>query len=168
MRKLLLCLFTFVLIGISAPIAAAAPISYATLPGFGNAFAGSPPDALGVQNEQLSSCPSSPNCVASQNSDEAHAIEPISYSGSQETAKENLLKVLSVVPRTNLITEADNYIRVEFQTKLLGFIDDGEFYFPSDQSVVHVRSASRLGESDLNLNRRRIEQIRLAMADLKS
>jgi len=29
-----------------------------------------------------------------------------------------------------------------------------------------VRSASRLGDSDLGVNRRRIEQIRLAMKDL--
>ena len=59
-----------------------------------------------------------------------------------------------------------NRIPDKNSTNLMGFIDDGEFYFPSDKNLIHVRSASRMGESDLNLNHRRIEQIRLAMADL--
>ncbi|MEM6404459.1 MAG: DUF1499 domain-containing protein, partial [Cyanobacteria bacterium P01_D01_bin.116] len=42
-----------------------------------------------------------------------------------------------------------------------------EFYFPSDENVIHIRSASRVGESDLGVNRTRMEQIRLAMQDLQ-
>ncbi|NEQ68950.1 MAG: DUF1499 domain-containing protein, partial [Symploca sp. SIO2D2] len=38
--------------------------------------------------------------------------------------------------------------------------------FPEDEKVIHLRSASRLGESDLGVNRRRLEQIRLALQDL--
>lgn len=139
-----------------------------TLPGLGNAFAGNPPNNIGLQGGHLSPCPDSPNCVLSQNPDELHAIAPIPYTGDEATAQDLLLKVLSVVPRTTVIEQADHYIRVEFQTNLMGFIDDGEFFFSPSEKLIHVRSASRLGESDLNLNRRRIEQIRLAMADLKA
>lgn len=151
-------------------IAAPIPINLdlGTLPGLGKTFAGHPPENLGLRNGQLGPCPESPNCVLSQHPDEAHAIEPISYTGEPSKAQDTLLKVLSVVPRTTVLESTDSYIRVEFQTQLMGFVDDGEFYFPPDQKIIHVRSASRLGESDLNLNRRRIEQIRLAMADLQA
>jgi uncharacterized protein (DUF1499 family) len=48
----------------------------------------------------------------------------------------------------------------------MGFVDDTEFYFPPDEAIIHVRAAARLGESDLGVNRRRLEQIRLALKDL--
>jgi uncharacterized protein (DUF1499 family) len=144
---------------------AAAP-SPATLPGLQGLFAGRSPDAIGLQNGQLAPCPDSPNCVVSQGADLDHAIAPIRYEGDRETAREALLKVLSVVPNTQVVEQRDDYIRTESTSKLLGFVDDGEFYFPTEDRVIQVRSAARLGESDLGVNRRRLEQIRLALADL--
>ncbi len=139
----------------------------AVLPGLQGVFTGTPPDDLGVRTGTLAPCPPSPNCVTSQAGDDtAHAIDPIAYQGDRQTARATLLKVLGVVPRTEIIAAGDDYIRVAFETRLLGFVDDGEFYLPPEESVIHIRSASRLGESDLGLNRRRLEQIRLALADL--
>lgn len=45
-------------------------------------------------------------------------------------------------------------------TTAMGFVDDVEFYLDEDTKVIHVRSASRLGQSDLGVNRKRIETIR--------
>lgn len=174
MRSLIsLCLSIFLvstslITGLSPAIAAPHDLVISTLPGLGNTFAGHTPDNIGLKNGQLSPCPDTPNCVLSQNSDENHAIEPIPYQGDESQAQALLLKVLSVVPNTRIIEQTDHYIRTEFKTNLMGFIDDGEFYFSPDQKIIHVRSASRLGESDLQLNHRRIEQIRLAMADLQA
>jgi len=42
----------------------------------------------------------------------------------------------------------------------MGFIDDVEFWQDPVAGVIQVRSASRLGQSDLGVNRRRIEEIR--------
>ena len=117
-------------------------------------------------NNRLEPCPSSPNCVVSVNGDEEHIIDPIAYQGDRATAKETLLKVLSVVPRTEVIDSTDNYIHAESTSRIFKFVDDVEFYFPEDENVIHLRSASRVGESDLGVNRRRMEQIRLAMQDL--
>lgn len=122
--------------------------------------------AIGLDNGHLSACPSSPNCVVSQDGDQDHIIEPIAYQGDRTTAKETLLKVLSVVPRTKVIENTDNYIHAESTSRIFKFVDDAEFYFPEDQNIIQVRSAARVGESDLGVNRRRIEQIRLAMEDL--
>jgi uncharacterized protein (DUF1499 family) len=121
---------------------------------------------LGVKNGYLSPCPETPNCVVSQNADATHAIAPIEYHSDLDTARETLLKVLSVVPRTEVVEQTDNYLRVQSKSRIFKFVDDVEFYFPSDENVIHVRSASRVGQSDLGVNRRRIKQIRLAMNDL--
>lgn len=129
-------------------------------------FAASAFGAIGIENNHLAPCPSSPNCVVSQDGDEEHSIEPIAYRGDRTTAKETLLKVLSVVPRTEVIEDTGNYIHTESTSRIFKFVDDAEFYFPEGENVIQVRSASRVGESDLGVNRRRIEQIRLAMEDL--
>jgi uncharacterized protein (DUF1499 family) len=73
------------------------------------------------------------------------------------------MKIVKEMNRSKIITAEDNYIRAEFSSKLFGFVDDVEFYFPdttSTKAIIHVRSASRVGYSDLGVNRKRIEQIR--------
>ena len=122
--------------------------------------------ATGLSDGHLQPCPESPNCVVSQDGDEKHSVEPITYSGDRNEVKSALLKVLSVVPRTEVVEDTGDYIRTESTSRLFKFVDDAEFYFPEDENVIQVRSASRVGESDLGVNRRRIEQIRLALADL--
>ncbi|MDJ0651101.1 MAG: DUF1499 domain-containing protein [Xenococcaceae cyanobacterium MO_188.B19] len=122
--------------------------------------------SLGVKDGYLSPCPETPNCVVSQKTDTIHEISPIEYHTDQATARATLLKVLTVVPRTTVTEQTENYIRAESKSRIFKFVDDLEFYFPDKEKVIHLRSASRVGESDLGVNRRRIEQIRLAVADL--
>ncbi|MFS0516506.1 DUF1499 domain-containing protein [Nostoc sp. UIC 10607] len=122
--------------------------------------------SLGVDNGYLTACPASDNCVVSQNADAKHAIDPITYHLDRNTAREILLKVLGVVPRTEIVEQTPNYIHALSKSRIFKFVDDVEFYFPPNESVIHLRSASRVGESDLGVNRRRVEQIRLALRDL--
>ncbi|MEH1951658.1 MAG: DUF1499 domain-containing protein [Nostoc sp.] len=122
--------------------------------------------SLGVDNGHLSSCPASDNCVVSQNADEKHAIDPIPYHVDRNAARKILLKVIGVVPRTEIVEQTDNYIHALSKSRIFQFVDDVEFYLPPNESVIHLRSASRVGESDLGVNRRRAEQIRLALRDL--
>lgn len=140
----------------------------AALPLVKNIFSGNTPDNLGVSDDHLVSCPDSPNCVVSQNADDTHSISPIAYDTDLDTARETLLKVLKVVPRTKIIEQTNDYIYAQSESRLMGFIDDLEFYFPEDEKVIHLRSSSRLGESDLGVNRRRLEQIRFAFQDLNA
>jgi uncharacterized protein (DUF1499 family) len=51
-------------------------------------------------------------------------------------------------------------IHAEFRSRVFGFVDDVEFFFPAGQRVIHVRSASRTGYSDFGVNRKRIERMR--------
>jgi uncharacterized protein (DUF1499 family) len=118
---------------------------------------------LGLNNDQLVACPESPNCVSSQITDKKHFIQPIYFTGTRQETQARLLQILKTLQRTDIIDIQDNYIRVEFASKIFGFIDDVEFYFPAtktDKTIIYFRSASRLGYSDLGANRKRIEKIR--------
>ncbi len=120
--------------------------------------AGQRPENIGIQNGQLAACPDSPNCVSSFDSRESHSIEPIA--GSLSRIKD----ALSRMERVQIVAEQDNYLYAEFSSRLMGYIDDVEFLADPVANQVHVRSASRLGHSDMGVNRKRIEEIRSAVS----
>lgn len=122
------------------------------------ACAGERPDNLGVRGGRLTVCPNSPNCVSSQAADGAHRIAPLVFAEDPEPAFARLKQALIQRPDSTIIEERPGYLRVEFHTAL--FIDDGEFLLDGEQRMIHVRSASRLGYSDLGKNRSRLEEIR--------
>ena len=63
-----------------------------------------------------------------------------------------------------IVTQTADYLYAEFESPTFGFTDDFEVYFPSDRpNTVEYRSASRIGESDGDINRKRIKAIRLAL-----
>lgn len=123
--------------------------------------AGTMPD-LGINNGELAPCPKTPNCVNSKSINEKQYIQPIRYTGTRQDSRARLLQVLESEKRAKISTAQKNYIRAEFTSVLFGFVDDVEFYFPEEQvgeTVIHIRSASRIGFSDLGANRKRIERI---------
>lgn len=117
-------------------------------------------------NGHLLPCPADVSCVVSFGEESKSYIEPIPYHIELNQAREILLKVLTVVPRTRVIETTDDYIKAEAKGKFFGGIDELEFYFPPNQSVIELRSASCDRNFDLGLNRRRLEQIRLALKEL--
>ncbi len=122
---------------------------------------GKMPADLGVKGNRLAPCPASPNCVSSLDSEDAeHAIAPLTYTGSPADAHQQLLDVIQSMKRTRIIAADERYIHAEFRSALFRFVDDVEFYFDDTQKIIHVRSASRVGHSDLGVNRKRIEAIR--------
>ena len=127
---------------------------------------GARPMTLGVHDGKLAPCPASPNCVSSQSTDKDHAVEPIPFSGTSAETMADLKKVLSGMPRTRIVTETDTYLHAEFTSALFRFVDDVEFWIDTNTSTVQLRSASRVGHSDLGVNRKRIEDLRLAMHTL--
>lgn len=122
------------------------------------ACAGERPTNLGVRDGRLADCPRSPNCVASQMADEGHRIAPLAFRDGPDAAFARLREALQHRSDTKIIEEAPGYLQVEFHTTL--FVDDGEFLLDPEQRIIHVRSASRLGYSDLGKNRSRMEEIR--------
>jgi uncharacterized protein (DUF1499 family) len=80
----------------------------------------------------------------------------------------NLKTVIQNLERAKIITETENYLYAEFTSAFWGFVDDVEFLVDESAKVIHVRSASRLGTSDLGANRKRIETIRAKLKELRN
>jgi len=123
-------------------------------------FAGDRPTTIGIVDDHLQACPESPNCVSSQSNDEEHYAEPIQFKGNSRRAMQALKHAIDDSERAEVLKSDDNYIYAEFTSKLMGFVDDVEFYVNEGDKTIEVRSASRLGESDLGVNRKRVEALR--------
>ena len=121
---------------------------------------GSRPSQIGAVAGQLAACPDSPNCVSSQSTDPKHAIAPLRYEGPEEKAWKRLIEAVSGMKRSRIVVAGERYLRAEFTSALFGFVDDVEFLLDEGAGVIHVRSASRVGYSDLGVNRRRVEEVR--------
>ncbi len=116
---------------------------------------------LGLVEGQLRRCPESPNCVCSEGETGEHAIEPLRYTGPSEAAWSRLVAVVEATTNTHIVTHEAAYLRVEFVTPLMRYVDDVEFRLTPE--AIHVRSASRVGRSDLGANRQRVEALRVAL-----
>ncbi|MEB3291620.1 MAG: DUF1499 domain-containing protein [Synechococcales bacterium] len=152
-----LILTTIAVTPVSAAIAAPLPLAAIFH------FSGKRPPNLGVQAGQLAVCPASPNCVSSQATDDGHQIAPIAWTGTAQEGVTKLKALVAAQPGAEIITETETYLYAEFTSSLMGFVDDLEFFVDPEQQVIQVRSASRLGESDLGVNRQRVETIRAGL-----
>ena len=127
---------------------------------------GTPPTDLGVHDGKLKPPSKTPNSVSSQASlypdhpqrDYAD-IAPFPLRRSRRYAGSDSQHYRRHGWRKNSRREP-GYLYVQFTTRLMKYVDDAEFWFDPVAGVIHVRSASRLGSSDLGVNRERIEFIR--------
>jgi uncharacterized protein (DUF1499 family) len=137
---------------------------------FSGPFSGTRPDYLGVRDGRLAPPKPTPNNVNSQvdkKADPRHYIEPLRYSGDVAQAWAALRRIVEGMKRVAVVKAEPNYLYAEFTSKLMGFVDDTEFYLDEKAGVIHVRSASRLGRGDHNVNRERIEYIRSKLAQAR-
>ena len=118
------------------------------------------PSQLGVYDGQFAPVPSSPNGVSSQTAEVDKKVEPLAFQGTFQESKSKLVKIISNYPGAAIITNEDHYIHSIFTTSTMKFKDDVEFYFDDKAQVVHFRSASRVGYSDMGMNRKRYEDIK--------
>ena len=113
---------------------------------------------VGRVDGKLRPCPRPSNCVCSE--DENAPIAPLEFAGDPDRAFQSLVDFLEAEPRVSLQTVEPDYAHAVFKTRVMRFRDDVEFRVDAEQGVIHVRSASRVGYSDLGANRARIESIR--------
>jgi uncharacterized protein (DUF1499 family) len=118
------------------------------------------PPHLGVTDGRLAACPSSPNCVCSQATDKDHQVGSLELADSTAAVIARLKTVVESFSRAKIVEETDTYLCAEFTSGLFRFTDDVEFLVDDSAGVIHVRSASRTGHSDLGANRTRVDAIR--------
>ena len=117
--------------------------------------------AIGIVDGRLARCTSKPNCVCSEyKEDAAHYIEPILISRDNSAKIKTALKTAIQKMAGNIVSETDNYIAVTFTSRLFGFVDDLEIRIDTDNNLVQLRSASRVGYSDAGINKQRIQRLK--------
>lgn len=110
------------------------------------------PPELGVRAGGLAPCVTPAHCARSD------------WAVSDPVAALNaLLPELEAMPRTVVVERDDTYLHATVSSALFGFVDDLELYADPEAGVLQARSVSRLGDSDLGVNARRLEQVRRAM-----
>jgi uncharacterized protein (DUF1499 family) len=116
---------------------------------------------VGLVDGSLRDCPTSPNCVSSLAAefDQEHHVAPLSGAGGGLDALEAIL--VGTLGAT-IEERSDSYIHAVITTRLMFFKDDVELHQPAAGGPVQVRSASRLGYSDLGANRARVNALREA------
>ncbi len=136
-------------------------------------FKGVAPNDLGVAEGRLKLPADTPNSVSSQadlypnHPQHSYArIEPLPLVGDSKSTLERIKAIIESMPGSEVITYQEHYLYVQFTTRVMKFVDDAEFWFDPQSNVVQVRSASRLGKSDLGVNRKRIEWIRRQLKEI--
>ena len=127
--------------------------------GFGAARMSLRPVEVGLVDGRLRPCPPSPNCVCSEEGSQA-SIAPLVFEGEPRSAFRSLVELLRTESRARLLEVKDDYVHAVFFTPFLRFADDVEFRLDRQAQRIHVRSASRIGYSDMGANRARIEELR--------
>ena len=110
------------------------------------------PPELGVHGGALAPCPSPAHC--------ARADWPVA---DPQAALAALQPVLAAMPRTALLEQADGYLHATVSSALFGFVDDVELYADTAHGLLQARSVSRLGDSDLGVNGRRLEALQQSL-----
>ena len=130
-------------------------------------LAGKAPQNLGVVDGRLRPPSATPNSVTSQadmypeHPQKAYSqIAPFTYAGDGDAAMQKLAVVLAQSERTVVVKNETGYLYAQSTTALMRYTDDLEFWLDRANNVIQVRSASRIGKSDLGKNRQRIESIR--------
>jgi uncharacterized protein (DUF1499 family) len=119
--------------------------------------------SVGVAGNRLTPCPATPNCVSSDVPEEdSHYIAPLVDQGS--TQWDALVASVAGMQGASLLQADESYARFIFSTPVLGFVDDVEFQRRPEAGIIAMRSASRVGYSDWQANRKRLEAVRAVVA----
>lgn len=120
----------------------------------------------GLASGRLQACSDKPNCVCSEFPEKTrHYVEPLVFSpASPEQAWQALKRAIRDCGG-RIVTDAKPYLAATFSSSLFGFVDDFECRLDEAGKIIHVRSSSRVGYSDLGKNRQRVADVARAFAD---
>jgi uncharacterized protein (DUF1499 family) len=113
-----------------------------------------------LTNGRFVELPKTPNAVSTQTTYPEKLVEPMRFKNSINESKEKLLTALKRYGGYTISKDEGNIIQLVFMTKVMRFKDDAVFYFDEEEKLIHFRSASRIGYSDMGLNRKRYEEIK--------
>ena len=72
----------------------------------------------------------------------------------------DIKEIIENSPRTEIVELDGDYLHAEVTSKWMKYIDDLEISFVPESSKLQVRSESRVGESDLGVNQKRVDLLK--------
>lgn len=118
------------------------------------------PKPPGVHAGRLAPCPSTPNCVCSDSQGGSGRIEAFRVLGEPAVVWPKVCDAIAASRGVTVQTQSADYLHATCRTRVLRFVDDLELHLRAADGLIAVRSASRVGHSDLGTNRRRVESFR--------
>ena len=112
-----------------------------------------------MKESELKECPDSPNCVSTQTQQGNKKMDPIPFKLDPRELMKVIKDVVESHPRTELLSESSHYLHYTFKSKIFGFTDDVEFLIDPKHKLIHFRSASRTGYSDMGVNKERMTEL---------
>ena len=117
--------------------------------------------AIGLVEGKLSKCPDNPNCICTEyEADVSHYIDPITLSESKPSDALSSLKKTIQEMGGSIQSESESYLAATFTSPIFRFVDDLEIRIDTDQKIIHLRSASRVGYGDRGVNRKRVKRLK--------
>jgi uncharacterized protein (DUF1499 family) len=110
------------------------------------------PEDLGVRRGHLSGCPAPAHC--------ARQDWPVP---DPDAALAALLPAVLALEGVDVVETGDGYLHATVTSRLFGFVDDLELHANRSEGTIEARSVSRLGDSDLGVNARRLARLREAL-----
>lgn len=130
-------------------------------------LAGSDPTNLGVNDGRLKPPALMPNSVSSQallypgHVQIAFAqIAPLAISGDGPATIAQIKAIAHAHGGVTVVKSMPDYLYLQYTSRWMKYVDDVEFWFDPVNKVIQVRSASRIGNGDMGVNRARIEFLR--------
>lgn len=123
--------------------------------------------APGLIEGKLSACPQSPNCICTEYPEDVeHFIKPIEYGSANIKVVRSLIRKSIDATGGSMVREKDNYFAATYRSGTFGFVDDLEVRIDETSKQIHIRSASRIGYSDMGVNKARALQLRMRLQKL--
>lgn len=110
--------------------------------------------SLGLKEGRLQSCDVSSHCYHSDD-------QEVPLLGKEKLSPDLLERIKSQAKKMGLILQKEEgqYLHFTHQSKVFGFVDDIEFYYLHESQELQFRSSSRVGKSDLGVNKKRVVEL---------
>lgn len=118
----------------------------------GNMSQNLPVKELDLVEGRLPVCSSKMNCVSSVEG----SVLSLKTKGSASENRDLLKKIVKGM-NGQFLSEKSGVLHFSFKSEWFGFVDDLWLHALEDGTIIDVRSASRVGKSDLGVNKRRVE-----------
>ena len=93
----------------------------------------------------------------------AHCVREEWAVNNIEEPFEEIKTFIEKTPRTEIVEINGDYLHAEATSKWMKYVDDLEVSFLPESNMLIIRSESRVGESDLGVNQKRIDLLKSKM-----